>query len=354
MAAPDIDRLLAPVDPAAPCGPNLEYEAPFQALVAAARGRPERQLGSHIVPAEQPDWRAVRAQAEALLAQTKDLRVALLLTRALVHTEQLPGLRDGLALVHGLLERYWEQVHPVPDADDPEGAIVRVNALAPLVDPDGLLGDVRHALVGVSGPHGRLAVRDILRSAGRRPPAPGETVLPPAEIAAVLAAAAAADPAALGAAAASAGLVRAIGAFLADKLGSTRGVDLQPLLDVLAPVAQACAQAVEAAAPATQEPAKQEPAPGGSAPGPGATAIPSATNSPVPGDIRTREEVRQALDSVCRYYERNEPGNPAPLLIRRAQRLIDKTFVEILQDLAPDSLAQIRTIAGLPAEEKRA
>jgi type VI secretion system protein ImpA len=147
-------------------------------------------------------------------------------------------------------------------------------------------------------------------------------------------------------------LARAIGALLADRLGSTRGADLQPLLDVLAPVAQACAQALEAAAPAVQEAPAGAVAPDcaamAAAPAAGAAGFVGA------GDIRSREEVRQALDSVCRYYERHEPGNPAPLLIRRAQRLIDMSFVEILQDLAPESLAQIRTIAGLPAEEKRA
>jgi type VI secretion system protein ImpA len=39
------------------------------------------------------------------------------------------------------------------------------------------------------------------------------------------------------------------------------------------------------------------------------------------------------------------------LLIRRAQRLINKSFVEIMQDLAPDSLSQIRNIAGLRDDE---
>jgi type VI secretion system protein ImpA len=38
------------------------------------------------------------------------------------------------------------------------------------------------------------------------------------------------------------------------------------------------------------------------------------------------------------------------LLIRRAQRLMNKSFVEIMQDLAPDSLEQIRHIAGLKNE----
>lgn len=345
MAAPDIDRLLAPVDEAAPCGPNLEYEAPFMALAAAARGKPGQQMAGQVVPAEPPDWRAVRQQAEALLLHTKDLRVALLLTRALVHIAQLPGLHDGLALVEGLLERYWEQVHPQIESDEADGAIARVNALAALTDPAGLLGDVRNALVGSLGTHGKLAVRDILRSASGRPPAPGETVLGAAEIAAVLAAAAAADPAPLGAAAACIGRIKTIQARLADKLGGTRATDLQPLLAVLAPVAEACSHALaQVVAPA--------PEPAGAEPGSAAGAEPvTRAAAAVPGEVRSRQEAMQALDSVCRFYEQNEPGNPAPLLIRRAQRLIDKTFVEILQDLAPDSLAQVRTIAGLPAEK---
>ena len=56
------------------------------------------------------------------------------------------------------------------------------------------------------------------------------------------------------------------------------------------------------------------------------------------------------LDNVCRYIEQAEPSNPAPLLIRRAQRLMSRSFVEIIQDLAPESLEQIQKLAGL--EEK--
>lgn len=56
------------------------------------------------------------------------------------------------------------------------------------------------------------------------------------------------------------------------------------------------------------------------------------------------------LEKVCDYLERNEPTNPAPLLIRRAKRLMTKNFVEILKDLAPDSVAQVEKIAGLDKE----
>ena len=48
--------------------------------------------------------------------------------------------------------------------------------------------------------------------------------------------------------------------------------------------------------------------------------------------------------------ERTEPASPAPLLIRRAQRLMTMSFVEIIEDLAPDGLTQIHTVAGIRGE----
>lgn len=330
----DLDSLLAPVPGASPCGPNLEYDPEYVALLLAARGKPGQELGGHVIAPEPPDWRAVRSQAGALLARTKDVRLALLLLRALVRTEHLSGLRDGLAVLDRLLERYWDCVHPQAEPEQAGGATARLNALAALTDPAGLLADVRHALVVAAGPHGRVAVRDILRAAGVQQGPAAEAGPGPGEIAAALAAAALADRAALDAAGASAATVKAIQARLADKVGSVRASDLQPLLDLLAPVVAACCQAAEG--------------PGASAPAPAAGAAGAAAAPP--GAITSRAEALQALDAVCRFYESHEPANPAPLLIRRAQRLLDKSFVDILKDLAPESLAQVRTIAGLPQE----
>lgn len=48
--------------------------------------------------------------------------------------------------------------------------------------------------------------------------------------------------------------------------------------------------------------------------------------------------------------ERNEPSHPAPLLIQRAQRLMTKSFVEIIRDLAPDGMGQVQMLAGPDAD----
>jgi type VI secretion system protein ImpA len=66
----------------------------------------------------------------------------------------------------------------------------------------------------------------------------------------------------------------------------------------------------------------------------------------VSGEIQSREQALRVLDLVCRYLERQEPSNPAPLLIRRAQRLMTKSFVEIVKDLMPESLSHLEGIAG--------
>jgi type VI secretion system protein ImpA len=94
-----------------------------------------------------------------------------------------------------------------------------------------------------------------------------------------------------------------------------------------------------------------EQAEGGTAPeAAGQDGQPAAPGSaPVrgtPGTIVTREDVLKSLDRACEWLEKNEPTNPAPLLIRRAQRLMGKNFLEIIRDLAPAGIDQIENIAG--------
>ena len=66
------------------------------------------------MPATPPDWRDVREQAQALLDRTRDLRIGVLWLRAMVHLEGFAALPPGLRLVHGLLENFWDTLHPLP------------------------------------------------------------------------------------------------------------------------------------------------------------------------------------------------------------------------------------------------
>jgi type VI secretion system protein ImpA len=68
--------------------------------------------------------------------------------------------------------------------------------------------------------------------------------------------------------------------------------------------------------------------------------------------INSRQDVTRVLDQICLYYEKNEPASPVPLLLKRAARLVDKNFFEIIQDMAPDSISQIQKLIGEAKEEE--
>jgi type VI secretion system protein ImpA len=57
-----------------------------------------------------------------------------------------------------------------------------------------------------------------------------------------------------------------------------------------------------------------------------------------------------AIERICQYYERNEPSSPIPLLLKRAKRLVSKSFIDIVRDLSPDALAKLEVISGEKAD----
>jgi type VI secretion system protein ImpA len=327
MADTQLESLLAPISADAPCGPDLEYDPAFQALLDAGAGKPERQYGDKVYAAEPPDWPAVHEQAAQLAARTRDLRVAVWLARSGARVRGLAGAVDGLQLVQGLVERHWEHLHPPLDASDNNDPTARVMALTALADPATGLGDLRAA--SLSGKRGALTVRDIELALGAADPLPGESV--PTEQGVLEGVAASlADAVELGPAM-QAGYVaaQALAASLERHLEASQAPDLAPLKKVLQRVADAGRKAVGE---------------GGVGEDAASGATPAAR---VSGAISSRDDANRALERVCEWIERNEPSNPAPLLIRRAQRLMSKTFIDIIRDLAPDGLKEVEKLAGI-------
>lgn len=323
----DMNELLSEVSEHPPCGPYLEYDPLYQELERIAGGKAEQRLGDMVVPAEPPDWSELKHKSLNLFTRTKDLRVAALLTRALVRTEGIIGLAEGLFLVRGMLERYWDDVHPRLEIEGEHDPAVRLNTLAFLADGGGLLADARNALIVPSGAMGRVSVRELLIAAGKFKPVSGETAPPMAQISAAITVAASKDASAFEAARNGLERIDAIRSLLGEKLGQGQSIDLGGLQEMLATVVQAYDDAMGVPSPGNPEALAGEPS--------------------VPAEIRDREDAIRQLEKICLFFERTEPGNPAPLLIRRAQRLMNKSFVEIIQDLAPDSLGRIQDIAGV-------
>lgn len=357
MSVLDVDKLLAELSEDAPSGEDLEYDPAFTELERDTHGKAEQQFGDTIVPAEEPDWKAVKNKAIDLLGRTKDLRVGVQLVRALIRLDGFPGLADGLALLRGYIEKYWDTVHPQLDPDDANDPTMRVNTFLTICDPDNgtLTGTtlryildtpiVKHKVIGV------FSLHDIQMSDGTRPLLP-ELEGPPdagsidaafmeVELEELQATANAVNAAVEHSAAIDSGLTAAVGAAEAADLAGLAKL----LREVDAVMVDRLGRRGVSAEPQAETEGDVEEASG--AGGGGAAQAQAMSFS---GTITTREEVVKMLDKVIDYFGRHEPSNPIPLLLHRAKRLVSKSFMEIMQDLAPEGLAQAMMMVGVKDE----
>jgi type VI secretion system protein ImpA len=333
MALIDLETLLAPLSDAAPSGENLEYDAAFATLETVAAGKPEQQVGETIVEGEPPEWESVQRQAIELFSRTKDLRVATHLARALLSRAGFQGLAEGLGLLRGLIEQYWETLYPQLDPDDGNDPTIRLTSFAGLMDRQTLLSLRNAPLVRTRGM--TLSLRDIHGDGGpdakKADPATVDGVFRDAEIETL--------EAMHGALQAASENLFAIDAALDAKAG--QGTDFTALVQVLrqatATVGPRLTQRkAEAAGTPTETPAEGES---------GGTSGPRAAFNPA-GEIRSRDDVQRAIDQICSYYERHEPSSPLPLLLGRCKRLVTMSFTDIVKDMVPDALERVELITG--------
>jgi type VI secretion system protein ImpA len=346
----DLTGWLAAVDDTAPSGPNLEFDADFGALERAAQGEPERQAGDTLIAAKEPEWKAVEAQASALMERTRDLRVLGHLAVARLHLAGLPAYADMLGLVHELLETRWDDVHPQLDPEDDNDPTLRATSLLRLADPALVLRYLRDTPLARSPRLGRFSWRDISVAIGAikddsRPEKPTE-----AQVRSAFQDTDPAYPMALRAAAmAASAAATAIPQSFDAKAGIGTGPNFTDLSKLLSEITRFIDRfAVVPAAAGDAEPEAADVDAGATVPTP-ATAgqrSSSVVTASALTEISNRTDALRLLDLACQYYRRYEPSSPLPLLIERAQRLAEKNFLEILRDLAPDGVMQAQNIVS--------
>ena len=350
-----LEQWRAPLPAACPCGPNLEYDPDFLLLQQALQVRPGsefcRQQGDRTDFEGAPiAWSEVSELAQALLLRSKDLRLAVWLTRAQLHLEGFCAIDQGLGLIQLLLQDYWDGVHPGLDPDDGDPTM-RLNALAALDALDSVAGDVRASCLLDSPQQGQLTVRELELATGRLEPLPGEARPAAIEVERMLEVALRLSPELEWVAQAALRQLEAIQAVLADQLGDDRQgsgallPDLSRLHAMLETVAQAVAK-LAAAAPAPEPVVPGVGSAGGQAP---PVADQLSWENPIaqfPGAINSRQQVVETLLVLCEYLEKNEPTNPVQILLRRAQRMMQMGFLELLRDMAPDGLDQAEKVVG--------
>lgn len=349
MSKADIDALLKEVDPAAPCGPNLEYDAAFVELEKLVLGKPEVQYGTSITPAVMPEWKQIQRLAMDLLERSRDLRLVVHLLRANLSLQGMNGLADSLSLIERLLNERWDHLHPALDVDDDMDATLRVNSLAVLADSATVLKDLKETAFVVLPGLGPLSFRLLDIANGELPPPDGQEKIAIASIEAALV-----DvnddqlKAVTDALCRSHDSVVHIEKILMERVGNAQTINLDGLTRALKRGRDFMLVQVSRRKDVDQnmssmgagllnEQERQD------APDRSKT---STTSAKLTGDVTNRAGVVQAIDKILNYYEQHEPSSPLPLLLGRARSLVSKSFLEILEDLAPDSLASVMALSG--------
>ncbi len=323
-----------PIQDDQPCGENLE-ETPLMASIDAD------QLFGQPVPLDPAlPWPEIKARAIEALGRSKDIRVLTYLSAAVLRTDGLLPFLDTLGVASRWLEAHWAGVYPQIDED----AIVRRNALSGFADPHAVLDALRRAPLVSSRQHGRFSFRDIEVATGQAQPAEDEAV-PDGRLIDSAFASVPLD----GLVAVQQGIAAALTALkeiderMRSEGGSEAAPDVERLRAQLARmdivVRKQLASRPDAAG--LVEAGAADEGAGGQAGGPAAV-----------GAIRTRQDAIRAMEAVAEFFRQNEPSSPIPMLLERAARLVSKSFLEVLEDMAPDAVAQARAAGGLKKDEE--
>ena len=343
----NLDALLQDVSAEHPCGEDLEYDPNFIALEGDARDKAAPMLDDGAGPAGNGvDWAAVGQQATELLTRTKDLRVALHLTRAALNTEGLGGFLGGLKLIHGYVSRYWEQVHPQLDPADGADPTQRINILEGLNDPETYLRDLKSSRLIVSKTFGSISFRDTSIASGETAVA-GEAAEGAPDPAAINAAFLDCDLEELRDAAAAAEAALREVVDMEARIGEQVPADKTPnFQDLTACLRQISRLLADKLAQRTGEGVPLGAAQQSADPGTVKAGVEAGPKRLETAQVKSREDVIRLLDMICDYYAQHEPSSPIPILLKRAKGLVAKEFIDILRDLMPDAVGQAEKLRG--------
>lgn len=122
----DLEALLQPISEENPAGEYLRYSGIYDQIAEARRADENLIQGDWKTELKVADYRQVITLAVPVItSQSKDLQISAWLSEAITKEYGFAGLRDGLKLVTGLQEKFWETLHPQIDEGDMEG---RANA----------------------------------------------------------------------------------------------------------------------------------------------------------------------------------------------------------------------------------
>ncbi|MCB4805503.1 type VI secretion system protein ImpA [Methylobacterium brachiatum] len=334
------DRFLDPITEALPCGDDLDEAGDPDFLNGVARA--ESRLPSFYLYREGGELKIFdrshidfARESELLLDlldRTRDLRLFALLGRLAMLDRDLRGFGQVLAAVAGLLEARWDGVHPRGAGDDYD---FRAAVLQALEDNPTVILPLQHTTLFRSRRYGPITFRNQMVATGEVPPAGQD---PGPDRAAITRALEDAEPDTLAATrvdlATVADAIGRIGAATLSRGGGGGAVDLGRLKELIARMREFVG--APDGVPATPQAGAQEPA----------LAVPASVHVPSVGAITSTSQAASALAAAALYLRTHEPSSLAEVLVRQAQTLVGKSFVEVMRILMPDQAPEVAIVLG--------
>lgn len=336
MANAFIEELLAPVSDDQPCGPDLDLEGDpdFLNFLARVEGMlpgtffvqdPETGLDRPYAKGSL-NFAPEIAEGKKFLDRSRDLRILADFAIFAALDQRVDDFADVVEAMARLIEARWDHVNPREQDDQ---FALRIAALQPLDDfnlvilPLQFAPLIRHPRVGA------VSFRNK-RIAEGAPAKEGEAALHPADVARAFRESPQEEVAALRDR--TRRIVESIASISRTTnahLGADNALDLRRVGALSEEMLKFLNEVV-----GQQNPSAAEAAPGAEDSGAGPTAPAGAPGSP--DALSTLGEVAAALAGVIAYFERAEPSSPALLLLKQAEKLVGRNFIDVMRVLAPD------------------
>lgn len=344
------EQLLLPISSEQPSGVDLAFSPELDAITLARKfDDPSLDQGEWVADLKEADWDfVVRSCAGLLAGSSKDLRLAVWLTEAGAKRYHLRGMAEGLLVLAGLCEKFWERgLFPEAEDGDQEQRIGNLSWILSRIPA--LLREV--PITG--GPGGTFSTIDF--DTARRKASLGDASRPQEGVKLSDMEAARRNNSAAFCASFAVDAqdcleaLRKLERVVDDRLGNDSPAfsSAREAVEAMLRVMPVSAGAASTTLPATTEASV---AAADSAMAPAVPVIPAGP----PGAIATRAQAIEQLRAVAQFFRRTEPHSPVSYFADKAADAANQDLHTWLRSVVKDSssLAHIEELLGVQSPEQ--
>ncbi|MDH5446472.1 MAG: type VI secretion system protein TssA [Gammaproteobacteria bacterium] len=363
----DVESLVNPISDENSVGADIRQDSSPASLYnqikdarSAARAAERHSLFDGDNSEAMSNWyKIIDLAPEILQNHAKDLEVASWLTEALIRRAGFQGLRDGFAVIRGLIDNYWDSLYPLPDEED--GMETRLASLTGLNGEGAegvLIAPIRNVTITEGGEPGPFSfwqykqALDIQKIADEdtRSKKAGKIGYTLEDIENAVASTDAefyinlCDDVSI-----SINEYREISRALDNLCGTHESPPTSNIINTLEDALSVLKHVARFKLPVESS---NEDDMGQDVTDINGTSVAGSSGVPA-GAIKTREEAFRHLKNIANYFRKTEPHSPISYIIDKAVRWGDMDLDELMRELIPDSSSRdyYSSLTGVKTDE---